>query len=78
MTQAIFFVGFIFLFRTANKVAASKNAKPTKKNTTLSVEPPPVTVRIIKITNNKLVKKRIKDDSNGENASRCDLLSAKK
>ena len=70
ITQAIFLVGFIFLFKTANKVEANKKAKPTKKNITLSVDPPSVTVRIIKITNNKFVKNKIKDDSNGENASK--------
>ena len=78
ITHAIFLVGLIFLFKTANKHATNKKARPTKKKMIFIVEPPSVTVRIIKITNNKFVKNRINDDSNVENASRCDLFNAKK
>ena len=78
ITHAIFLVGLIFLFNTANSVAANKNAKPTKNRTTLIAEPPLVTVLIIKITNNKFVKNKIREDSKGEKASRCDLFKAKK
>ena len=78
ITQATFVVGLIFLFKTAKSVATKRSASPTKNRITFSVEPPLVTVRIMKMTKSRLVKNKIADDSNGANASKCERFSAKK
>ena len=78
ITQATFVVGLIFLFKTAKSADTRRRVNPAKNRITFRVEPPLVTVRIIKMTKSRLVKNKIADDSNGENASKCERLSAKK
>ena len=78
ITHVTFLIGLIFLFNTAKRVATNNNAKPAKKKITFRVEPPAVTVFIIKMTKSRLVKNKINADSKGENASKYDLLIARK